>query len=531
MVDDKMLPLREIIKSEYTKCVQDIVYFLKKYVMIQHPVRGRIPFLLYEFQEDVLESLADNDYTVILKARQLGLTTLIAGYVLWLMIFNEDKNVLVISKDQASAKNLVTKVRFANTHLPGWLRMEAIEDNKLSLKLKNMSEIKASASTRYAGRSEALSLLILDEAAFMDKIDDIWASSQQTLATGGRAIILSTPNGVGNFFHKQWVEAVEGTSGFVPIKLHWSVHPEREQDWRDAQTLKLGPKLSAQECDTSFITSGDSVIPGPTIKYYEEEFKEEPIEKRGMDGNYWIWEPPDYNKPYIVVADVARGDGADYSVFHVLDIENAVQVAEYRGKVDTETFGHNLVAVAQEYNSALLVIENSGVGWSVVQKAIDKKYPNLFYMSNDMKYVDVENQITNKHYKEDKKLVAGFTTSSRTRPLIVSKLDEYVRDHSILIRSSRMIGEMWTFIWKNSRPEAMHGYNDDLIMAMAIGLWVRDTALKLRYEGIELTKMAIDLMDTSLNRYDGVYNSNAGLRKNPYEMIIQGNKESLEWLL
>ena len=178
--------------------------------MIQHPIKGKIPFYLYDFQEKVIEDFMQYDYNVILKARQLGISTLTAGYSLWMMTFHNDKNILVIATKQDTAKNLVTKVRVMHANLPSWLKQPCVEDNKLSLRYKNGSQVKAISSREEAGRSESLSLLILDEAAFIERIDSIWASAQQTLATGGRCIALSTPNGVGNWFHKTWVDAEDG---------------------------------------------------------------------------------------------------------------------------------------------------------------------------------------------------------------------------------------------------------------------------------------------------------------------------------
>ena len=225
--------LKDIIKLEYQKCANDPIHFMKKYCMIQHPVRGKIPFHLFPFQEKTLTEFDANRYNVILKSRQTGISTLTAGFALWKMLFNQDFNALVIATKQEVAKNLVTKVRVMNDFLPSWLKQTTVEDNKLSLRYSNGSQIKATSSSGDAGRSEALSLLVFDEAAFIDNIEDIWISAQSTLSTGGNAIILSTPNGVGNFFHKTWVEAEEEVNGFNPIRLHWSVHPEREQDWRD----------------------------------------------------------------------------------------------------------------------------------------------------------------------------------------------------------------------------------------------------------------------------------------------------------
>jgi hypothetical protein len=282
----------------------------------------------------------------------------------------------------------------------------------------------------------------------------------------------------------------------------------------------------SHNCD--FVSSGDTVIDPQILQFYKDTYVQDPIEKTGFDGNLWKWQFPDYNKSYIVVADVSRGDSSDYSAAHVIDIEASEQVAEYRGKLDTKDFGNFLVSLATEYNNALLVIENANIGWACIQQVINREYSNLYYMSKDLKYVDVEHQLTNKYRAEDRGMVAGFSTTSRTRPLIISKLEEYIREKSIVIRSVRTIDELFTFIWFNGRAEAMRGYNDDLTMSLAIALWVRDTALRLRQEGIDLTKRAIDGITS--NTYIGVYGGSS-VDSNPWEMDINGYKEDLsKWL-
>ena len=521
--------LKEIIAEEYKKCAVDPIHFMKKYCMIQHPVRGKIPFHLFPFQEKTLTQFAGNRFNIVLKSRQTGISTLSAGYALWKMIFNSDFNVLVIATKQDVAKNLVTKVRVMHELLPTWLKNGSMEDNKLSLRLTNGSQIKAIASSPDAGRSEALSLLIFDEAAFIDDIDEIWVAAQSTLSTGGSCIALSTPNGVGNWFHQTWLGAEESRNPFNTIRLHWTVHPERDQKWRDQQEELLGLKKAAQECDCDFVSSGETVIEPETLMFFKETYIQEPIEKGGFDGNLWKWEHADYSKSYMVVADVARGDGADYSTCHVIDIVNATQVAEYKGKVDTKDFGNFLVALSTEYNDALLVVENANIGWATIQQVIDRDYKNLFYMSKDLKYIDVENQMTNRYRSEDRGLVAGFSTTSKTRPLIISKLTDYFREKSVIVRSSRLIDELFTFIYMNGRAEAMKGYNDDLVMAFSIGLWVRDTALRLRQEGIDLTKSAVGGITS--NTYNGIYGGGGGMDDNPWKMRVGDNFEDLsQWL-
>lgn len=529
-----MATLKEIIKKEYVKCSKDPIHFMKKYCMIQHPTRGKIPFHLFPFQEDTLTQFAEHRYNVVLKSRQTGISTLVAGFSLWKMLFNQDYNVLVIATKQEVAKNLVTKVRVMNDHLPSWLTQKTEEDNKLSLRYANGSQIKAISSGKEAGRSESLSLLVFDEAAFIDSIETIWVSAQSTLSTGGNAIILSTPNGVGNFFHKTWTESFESGknwNGFNHIKLHWSVHPERDQSWRDEQELLLGRKGAAQECDCDFLSSGESVIAPELLEFYKQTHCKDPMEVTGFDGNLWKWQYPDYSRNYIVVADVARGDSADFSACHVIDIDAAEQVAEYKGKLGTKEFGNFLVSLATDYNNALLIIENANIGWAVIQQVIDRDYDNLFYMSKDLKYVDTQKQMSNKYRAQDRGLVAGFSTTSKTRPLLISKLDQYFRDQSVIVRSKRLIDELFVFIWNASgRAEAMKGYNDDLVMALAIGLWIRDTALRLKQEGIDLTSAAADAISHSENSDAGFYSTGV-TKDDPWSIQIGGEKEDLTWLL
>ena len=521
-----MSEIKKLIRSEYLKCAKDPVHFMKKYCYIQHPQRGRIQFNLYPFQEKVLKLFRDNPYSIVLKSRQLGLSTLSAGYSLWLMIFHKDKNILCIATKQETAKNMVTKVKFMFENLPSWLKVDASENNKLNLRLFNGSQIKATSASSDAGRSEAVSLLLIDEAAFIDNIGEIWASAQQTLATGGGCIALSTPYGTGNWFHQTWTRAEASENEFLPIKLPWYVHPERDQKWRDRQDELLGdPRMAAQECDCDFSTSGDIVFYPEYIEYYEKTFLKDPLERRGADQNLWVWETPDYTRNYMVVADVARGDGKDYSAFHVMDVENNVQVAEYKGQINTKDFGHILVGIATEYNEALLVIENANIGWATIQVAIDRNYSNLYYSprgdsNNVNSYFD--------KYTDTSKMVAGFTMSTRTRPMVIGKFQEYIADKGVTFQSKRLLEEMRTFIWRNGRPEAQSGYNDDLVMAFGVAMYIRDTALKFRQRGIDITRNALNNIKVNRSAYKAGYFSSGA--DNPYHIKTKDGKENIDWL-
>jgi hypothetical protein len=522
---------KEIIKQEYRKCFQDPIYFMKKYCVIQHPQKGKINFNLYSYQEDCLRDFNTYDYNIILKSRQLGISTLCAAYSLWYMTFYGDKNIMVLATKQEVAKNLVTKVRVMYQNLPSWIKVPSVEDNKLSLRFKNGSQIKATTTNSDAGRSESLSMLVVDEAAFIDNIDIVWSAAQQTLATGGKAILLSSPNGTGNFFHKTWEDAENNPkSRFHHIRLPWTVHPERDQAWRDKQDELLGPRMASQECDADFISSGNTLLEPDLLSWYENTTVQEPVEKRGFDGNLWIWEYPNYSRQYVVSADVARGDGGDYSAFHIIDVETLTQVAEYKGQIGTKEFGHMLMSVATEYNKALLVVENANVGWAALQPIIESGYENLFYAANDLSIMDIQAQIAKGYDLKDKyNMKPGFSTTSRTRPLLISKLDTVARERCIIIRSKRLMSELRVFIWKGDRAEAQSGYNDDLVMSFCIGLWVRDTAFKLIQQGLDLTKRALGHIHKSGET--SIYSPGI-VRQTGWSMSNgKGSEESLTWLI
>jgi len=210
----------------------------------------------------------------------------------------------------------------------------------------------------------------------------------------------------------------------------------------------------------------------------------EPKYRTWIDRNLHIWKNSDSAGSYLISADVARGDGKDYSVFHVIDLKNMEQVAEYQGKIDLDNFAKLLFDTGRDYNNCMLVVENNNVGYAVLTKLIDMRYPNLYYSTKGShEFVD---GLTHNQYSSN--TIPGFSTSMKTRPLIVAKLEEYIRNKSIIINSQRCVNELDTFIWVNGRPEAQKGYNDDLVMSLAIGCWVRDTAIINNERNLEYSK-------------------------------------------
>jgi len=529
-IPSKDLTFKELVKQEYLRCATDPVYFAKKYYYIQHPQKGRMLFNLYPFQEVILKQFHKGDYIIINKSRQLGISTLVSCFSLWLMLFHRDKNILVLATSQDTAKNLITKVRFSYDQLPAWMRLKSTENNKLLLKFTNGSQIQAKAATDNASRSESVTLLVIDEAAFIDNIEKIYTGAQQTLATGGQCIALSSPNGTGNWFYKEFTRAQEKKNSFIPLLLPWTVHPERNQEWRDRQDRELGVKAAAQECDADFITSGESVIDTDVLNYYVKNIARDPLYRRGANAEYSIFEEADYSRSYALIADVARGDGADYSTFHIFDIEACRQVAEFQSQISTKEFANVIHAACVEYNNALCVIENASVGWDVLGRIIDKEYKNIYY-SPKLDHTADSSQYLSQYNSGTQNMVPGFSMTQKTRPLVISKLISYMNEYSVEIFSKRCLEEIRTFIYKNGRPQAQNGHNDDLVLPIGVFLFLRETTLMYQKQSEELSRAAVNSIHTVNYSAPAVFN-NPYSNDNPYRMNDgHGNFEDLNWLL
>jgi len=521
---DKKQKVKEILK-----CGKDPSYFLNTYAHISHPMHGQILFDTYDFQDTLLKEFNDYRFNVILKARQLGISTITAGYVVWMMLFHRDKAILVMATKFATAGNLVKKVKSIMRNVPDWLCIATISvDNRTSFELSNGSSIKAASTSGDAGRSEALSLLVLDEAAHIENLEDLWTGLYPTLSTGGRCIALSTPNGVGNWFHKACMDAISGVNNFHLTTLAWDVHPDRDEEWYQKETKNMSRRQIAQELQCNFNTSGETVIDPSCMEWLLSTIKE-PKHRTGFDRNFWIWEEFDPTCNYLMVADVARGDGADYSTFHIVQLETLEVVGEYQGKPTLDMFANMLNQVGREFGNAMLVVENNNVGYTVLDKLLEHAYPNLYHsVKSTHEYIE--------QYQAEIRTstIPGFTTTMKTRPLIIAKLEEFIRNKLIKVYSSRTANEMKTFIWKNGKPQAMKGYHDDLIMALAIACWVRDTAIQSSARDLNYQKAFLSSIITSKTTLNTRIKGQEGYKKdNIFDKMSEAEKiyEQYKWII
>ncbi len=290
----------------------------------------------------------------------------------------------------------------------------------------------------------------------------------------------------------------------------------------------MSKRQIAQELECNFNTSGETVIDPDCMKWLLENIKE-PKHRTGFDRNFWIWEEFDPSCNYLAVADVSRGDGADFSTLHMIKLETLEIVGEYQGKPTPDMYANFLNQVGREFGNAMLVVENNNIGYTVLDKLTEYAYPNLYYsIKSTHEYID-------QHQAEVKNsAVAGFTTSMKTRPLIIAKLEEFIRNKLITIYSSRTINEMKTFIWRNGKPQAMKGYHDDLIMALAIACWVRDTALQTSARDLNYQKAFVNAIVTSKTTMNTQIKGQQGYKKdNIFDKISEAKNlyDQYKWII
>jgi hypothetical protein len=464
MNDPKLVFSKTEQVAEIVRCGKDPIHFIKSYVKIQHPKRGTIPFETYPFQDDCVNAFQEHRLNIALKSRQLGLSTICAAYALWLAIFYKDKNTLIIATKLPTAMNFIKKIRVMLQHLPPWLLLPTFEPTKQAITFSNGSTITAIPTSDDAGRSEALSLLIVDEAAFIRDFEEIWTGLAPTFSTGGSAIILSTPNGVGGQYYRLWIEAEAGLNDFNPIRLMWDVHPEHDQEWFDKETRSLSRRKVGQEYLCDFITSGDTFLQPNDLEEIKAQIMP-PVSKEGFDRNVWVWSPPVVGHTYVISADVSRGDARDYSAFHVIDVADCEVAAEYMGKVPPEKLADMLAEWGKRYNDALLVPENNTFGYFVNVKLRDALgYKKLYYhghTEDPFSYIPL-----------DPNELPGFPTQQKTRVQVLTKLEEMIRTKTLKTYSQRLYDQLQAFVWNGNKPSAGKDSFDDLIMSLAIGCWL-----------------------------------------------------------
>lgn len=309
------------------------------------------------------------------------------------------------------------------------------------------------------GHEYYTSNMISHNCAFIRDFEDIWTGLAPTISTGGSAILLSTPNGVGGQYYKLWVDAEAGQNDFIPIKLPWNVHPEHDQAWFNKETRSMPETKVRQEYLCEFAGSSDTFLQIEDMEWLYT-LLDEPDRTSDIDRNLWVWDDPQPGHRYVVGADACRGNGADFATAHVIDMDELTVVAEYMSKVPADVLGDVLVKIGRHYNDALLAPENNSFGWFTACRVRDSGYPRLVYEKSRGDVYDY------KPTSADEK--PGFSTQKNSRDAILGKLEQAIRSKKLTIRSKRTFEQFRTFVWHGNKASAIRGANDDLIMSLAI---------------------------------------------------------------
>lgn len=491
--------------KEIIKCGKDPVYFVNKYVRIQHPTRGTIAFDTYDFQDDVIRDLQNNRLNIILKSRQLGISTTTAAYALWLALFRRDKNIVCIATKLATAIEFMDKVRVAFASLPKWLISTSkgkAGDSKQHIKFNNGSQVRAIPRSESAGRGLAATLIIIDEAAHIEGFEKIWASLLPAVSTGGSCVMLSSPNGANGVFYKTYVEAIAGKNDFNAIELKWDVHPDRDEKWEQETRRMYSKRYFAQEYDCDFLGSGDTYIAGEDIEWLKTlATAHPPIRRDGPGGQIWIWKEPIPGHNYVISADVARGDGGgDYSAFHIFDSGLGEVVAEFMGHIRPDEFGKLLDIWGRRYNNALMVPELNTYGHHTITVLQHRDYPNMYY----------EQQERNPHFFPGPDDIPGYNNQGKKkRNDLLANMEAVIRNRIVKTYSTRFIHQLQSFVWvpgktadSDGKAQAKKGDNDDLIMSFAIGARVLnvgaldESARTMAYALLNATKKSSAIYDS-----------------------------------
>lgn len=461
------------------------VFLFSTLIYVIHPVRGKVHFNLYPYQKSVLYQFIKDRFNVILKFRQAGITELISMYCLWLAMYHPNKKINIISIKDNTAKKVLKKIKYMYKNLPWYLQVPIINGrageygSASMMEFDNGSFIESIPTSPEAGRSESLSLLVIDEAAMVRWASQIWAAAVPTLSTGGSAIVNSTPRGLGNFYHSTWVDALAGGNPFTPIRLRWNMHPERDEKWYKEMASALGPRRTAQEVDGDFLGSGNTVFDLSDIRDIENCLSDYPPIIKRYNGQYRQFNLPEKNQEYFIGADVATGRATDYSSFTVMN-KGGEEQACYKGKMPVDSYAKLLGDTGQLFNFAVIAPESNDVGLAVTSKLQMEGYPKLYYYQ----------KLTKKKGKSRPEMdkSPGWLTTNKNRSVIIDGLESDVREENIIIKDPFFVQEAYTFIYDSlNRPVAMGKhrtnaeaeedsdlvYADDDIMGKAITNHIR----------------------------------------------------------
>jgi hypothetical protein len=459
--------------QELVKCRKDPIYFAKNYVKIVHVDRGLIQYTPYDFQEDIINTANNNRFVICKLPRQSGKSTTIVAYFLWYILFHENVTVAILANKAELAIELLGRLKMAYEYIPTWMQPGVIKWNEKSIHLGNGSKAFADATSASSVRGRSINIIMLDEFAHVEPhlAEDFYGSAFPTISSGKttKVFIVSTPKGI-NMFCELWDKALAKTNDFVPIEVHWSQVPGRDEEWKQTQIRNTSQEQFDQEQECMFLGSSATLINGPKLRYLMTQIKD-PILKL-EDGFFEIHEKPIKGHTYAITADCAKGQGGDYQAFSVLDVTTIPfrQVAVYRNNMMPAILYPNVIYRAgQYYNEALVLIEVNDVGQQVADiMHYELGYDNLFKVVTKGK----QGQMASPGYK--KMVQYGVRTTTPVKRIGCNNLKTLVESDKLILRDGHTIRELTTFVEVKESFAAEEGtkYHDDLAMSLVLFGWL-----------------------------------------------------------
>ena len=456
--------------KEYARCMQDPLYFIQTYVRIVSLDEGLIPFKMYPFQKEMVGTFHNNRFTICKLPRQSGKSTTMISYLLHYSLFNPSVNIAILANKAATARDLLGRLQLAYEHLPKWLQQGVMSWNKGSLELENGSKILASSTSASAVRGGSYNIIFLDEFAYVPSnvAEQFFSSVYPTISSGKttKVMIVSTPHGM-NMFYKLWVDAEEKRNSYIPIEVHWSEVPGRDDKWKKETIANTSQSQFNTEFECEFLGSIDTLITSSKLKTLTYKT---PIQSNaGLD----VYEQPQKDHTYFMCADVSRGTSNDYSAYLVFDVTQVPYriVAKFRDNtIKPLMFPQKIYHVARAYNQAFVLIEVNDIGEQVANAMqFDLEYDNLVMATMRGR----AGQIMGGGFSGGKAQL-GVRTTKAVKKIGCSNLKQMIEDSKIVVEDFDCINELSTFIVKGSSFEADDGCTDDLVACMFIFGWATD---------------------------------------------------------
>lgn len=460
----------EEMVQEFVKCAKDPIYFAEKYIQIVHVDHGLIPIVCYDYQKEIIEKTTNNRRVCVVTSRQAGKTTTAVCLILHYILFNDHKLVALLANKGDAAREILDRIKTAYEALPKWLQQGVIEWNKGSVEFENGSKIIAAATSSSAIRGKSVSFLYIDETAFVENWDEFFASVFPTISSGTSTKILltSTPNGL-NHFYKTCEGAKAKKNGYEFVQVMWTDVPGRDQKWYDETlaAMDFDTEKFAQEMECEFLGSSGTLIAGWKLKQlvYKEAVKEV--------GGIIVYEEPKPDGNYVIVVDVSRGKGLDYSAFQVIDISQMpyVQVGAYRNNMITPVdYAAAVHAAAKYFNDANILVEVNDIGEQVAGIIFEEyEYENMLLTENNGREGKrLLSGVAGFNGKADK----GIRTTKSVKSIGCSMIKLLVEQNQLIINDFETIREMSTFSQKGTSYEAEPGNHDDLMMCLVLFGWL-----------------------------------------------------------